>query len=54
MRDGVEVAPGEPYRLSMDLSVTSNAFLPGHRIRLEVSSSYLGGEKPSGAKGEIA
>ena len=23
----------------MDLSVTSNVFLPGHRIRLEVSSS---------------
>ena len=31
--------PGEPYELSLDLSVTSNVFLPGHRIRLEVSSS---------------
>ena len=33
------LTPGEPYELSMDLSVTSNVFLPGHRIRLEVSSS---------------
>jgi uncharacterized protein len=33
------LTPGEPYQLSMDLSVTSNVFLPGHRIRLEVSSS---------------
>ena len=28
-----------PYQLQLDLSVTSNVFLPGHRIRLEVSSS---------------
>ena len=33
------LTPGEPVRLSLDLSVTSNVFLPGHRIRLEVSSS---------------
>jgi putative CocE/NonD family hydrolase len=33
------LTPGELYQLSMDLSVTSNVFLPGHRIRLEVSSS---------------
>ena len=33
------LTPGEPYQLSLDLSVTSNVFLPGHRIRLEVSSS---------------
>jgi uncharacterized protein len=33
------LTPGEPYELSLDLSVTSNVFLPGHRIRLEVSSS---------------
>jgi uncharacterized protein len=31
--------PGEVYEVSLDLSVTSNVFLPGHRIRLEVSSS---------------
>jgi uncharacterized protein len=33
------LTPGEPCQLSLDLSVTSNVFLPGHRIRLEVSSS---------------
>ena len=33
------LTPGEIYELSLDLSVTSNVFLPGHRIRLEVSSS---------------
>lgn len=31
--------PGEVYEITLDLSVTSNVFLPGHRIRLEVSSS---------------
>ncbi|KUM99516.1 X-Pro dipeptidyl-peptidase [Streptomyces yokosukanensis] len=31
--------PGEIYELTLDLCVTSNVFLPGHRIRLEVSSS---------------
>jgi uncharacterized protein len=52
MRDGVELAtdlwvpaaspaptPDEPCELNLDLSVTSNVFLAGHRIRLEVSSS---------------
>jgi putative CocE/NonD family hydrolase len=33
------LTPGEVYELTLDLSVTSNVFLPGHRIRLEVSSS---------------
>jgi hypothetical protein len=33
------LTPGQTYQLSLDLSVTSNVFLPGHRIRLEVSSS---------------
>jgi len=33
------LTPGETYQLSLDLSVTSNVFLPGHRIRLEISSS---------------
>jgi len=33
------LAPGEVYEVTLDLSVTSNVFLPGHRIRLEVSSS---------------
>jgi len=33
------LTPGEPVKLTLDLSVTSNVFRPGHRIRLEVSSS---------------
>ncbi|GHH66235.1 hypothetical protein FHS35_008778 [Streptomyces umbrinus] len=31
--------PGTVYELTVDLRVTANVFLPGHRIRLEVSSS---------------
>jgi putative CocE/NonD family hydrolase len=31
--------PGKVYELSINLLATSNVFLPGHRIRLEVSSS---------------
>ena len=31
--------PGEIYRISIDLDSTSNWFGPGHRIRLEISSS---------------
>lgn len=31
--------PGRSYEMTLDLAVTSNVFLPGHRIRLEVSSS---------------
>jgi putative CocE/NonD family hydrolase len=33
------LTPGEVVEVTLDLSVTSNVFLPGHRIRLEVSSS---------------
>jgi putative CocE/NonD family hydrolase len=33
------LAPDQVYEITLDLSVTSNVFLPGHRIRLEVSSS---------------
>lgn len=33
------LVPGQTYELVVDLSVTANVFLPGHRIRLEVSSS---------------
>ena len=33
------LTPGQTYELTLDLSVTSNVFLPGHQIRLEVSSS---------------
>jgi putative CocE/NonD family hydrolase len=31
--------PGEPTELRIDLLATSNVFLPGHRIRIQVSSS---------------
>lgn len=31
--------PGTPYRFTIDLWATSNVFLPGHRIRVEISSS---------------
>ena len=30
---------GKPYQFTIDLWATSNVFLPGHRIRLEISSS---------------
>ena len=33
------LTPGQIYEVAIDLSVTSNVFLPGHRIRLEISSS---------------
>jgi putative CocE/NonD family hydrolase len=42
-RDSLEkpkpMNPGETYKLAIDMGVTSNVFLPGHRIRLEISSS---------------
>jgi hypothetical protein len=31
--------PGRVYKVSIGPLVTSNEFLPGHRIRIEVSSS---------------
>jgi hypothetical protein len=30
---------GKPYLFTIDLWATSNVFLPGHRIRIEISSS---------------
>ena len=33
--------PGEIYRVTVDVGVTANMFLKGHRIRLEISSSYF-------------
>jgi len=33
------MAPGTPYRFTIDLWATSHVFLPGHRLRLEISSS---------------
>jgi putative CocE/NonD family hydrolase len=35
----VPVTPGAAERYEIDLMVTGNTFLPGHRIRLEISSS---------------
>jgi uncharacterized protein len=35
----VLMEPGRIYELHIELGATSNVFLPGHRIRLEVSSS---------------
>ena len=33
------IEPGRTYRFEIDLWVTSNLFQPGHRVRLEISSS---------------
>jgi putative CocE/NonD family hydrolase len=33
------IEPGNVYRYEIDLWVTSNVFLPGHKIRVEISSS---------------
>ena len=33
--------PGTVYRFEIDLLATSNAFLPGHRIRVDVTSSHF-------------
>ena len=42
-RDGLEKAelaqPGAVYPLTIDAGVTSNVFLAGHSIRIEISSS---------------
>ena len=32
---------GKPYQFTIDLWATSNVFLPGHRLRLEISSSHF-------------
>jgi putative CocE/NonD family hydrolase len=33
------MTPGEVYEVTVPMSVTSNVFLPGHRIRLDISGS---------------
>jgi uncharacterized protein len=42
-RDSLEtpklMAPGDVYKVTIDAGVTSNVFLPHHRIRIEISSS---------------
>jgi hypothetical protein len=39
MCEGTPITPGEVVEYEVDLWSTSNTFLPGHRIRLEISSS---------------
>jgi hypothetical protein len=42
-RDSLEkpalATPGQIYEINIDAGVTSNVFLKGHRVRLEISSS---------------
>ena len=33
------MTPGRAYELTIDLGPTSNVFLAGHRVRLDISSS---------------
>ena len=33
------LVPNEPVELTIDVGATSNVFLPGHRVRVEISSS---------------
>jgi hypothetical protein len=47
--------PGTVYELRLNLWATANVFLPGHRIRLEVSSSnFPRFDRNSNTGGEIA
>jgi putative CocE/NonD family hydrolase len=47
--------PDAIYELRLDLWATANVFLPGHRIRLEVSSSnFPRFDRNSNTGGEIA
>ncbi|MDQ6601172.1 MAG: CocE/NonD family hydrolase [Chloroflexota bacterium] len=39
MREGTPITPGDVIEYEIDLWSTSNIFLPGHSIRLEISSS---------------
>lgn len=48
--------PGEIYHISVDLWATSNVFLPGHKLRLEVTSSNFPrfDRNPNTAKSRLA
>ena len=57
------MVPGKTYQITVDMNATGNWFAPGHRIRLEVSSSNFpwfdrnlntGGDTYSEAKGVVA
>jgi putative CocE/NonD family hydrolase len=39
LTDPTPMRPGTRYEITIDLGATANVFLPGHRIRLEISSS---------------
>ncbi|MFC9665592.1 CocE/NonD family hydrolase [Nocardia sp. NPDC127606] len=39
LSDPMLMIPGEIYEVTVSMSVTSNVFLPGHRIRLDISAS---------------
>lgn len=63
LTDPEPLEPYTVYELTVDLSVTANVFLPGHRIRLEVSSSNFprydrntntGGTIATGADDDLA
>jgi putative CocE/NonD family hydrolase len=46
------MVPGEPYEVVIPLPPTSNLFMPGHRIRLDVSSSSFPRFDPNPNTGE--
>jgi putative CocE/NonD family hydrolase len=57
------LSPGEPTELCIDLWATSHVFLPGHRLRIEISSSNFprfdrnlntGGDQATGTQFEVA
>lgn len=51
----VMMVPGEVYEVHIDLWATSNVFLPGHQIRLEISSSnFPRFNRNSNSGGDIA
>ncbi len=59
----VWMGPGEVYEIKVDLHATAHRFLPGHRVRVEVSSSNFpefdrnlntGGDNVTEAEWEIA
>ncbi|WP_416393515.1 MULTISPECIES: CocE/NonD family hydrolase [unclassified Curtobacterium] len=49
------MTPGDVYEVTVPMSVTSNVFLPGHRIRLDVSgSNFPHYDRNSNTGGEIS
>jgi putative CocE/NonD family hydrolase len=55
--------PDQVYELTIDLWATSHVFLPGHRVRLEISSSNFprfdrnlntGEDQATGSRGQVA